>query len=448
MPETLSPGNPALHNVPEYTVGDIAGAVKRIVEERFGRVRVRGEISAWKVHSSGHGYFRLKDGAAVLDAVCWKNACARIPFAVEEGMEVIATGRITTYPGKSSYQIVVEHLEPAGVGALMALLEKRRAMLAAEGLFAAERKKALPFLPRVIGVVTSPTGAVLRDILHRLSERCGCHVILWPVAVQGEGAAAQLAAAIAGFQTLMPRPDVLIVARGGGSVEDLWAFNEEIVVRAVAASAIPLISAVGHETDTTLIDFVSDRRAPTPTAAAEMAVPVRDELLLTCGELQCRLQAGMTRYLTHRRDVLRGLMRGLPRPHALLEHRQQRLDDWRERLAQGLPALLSRKHQQWAVLAAALKPQLLVKDIHLLEGCLKPLGQRLSQSIARALDQRTRQLQQLSSLLSTLDYAQTLKRGFALVTRADGSPVTSKAAAHGRLRLMFHDGVVEVAVKE
>src|SRR5690348_3264907 len=265
-------------NSPALSVSELSGALKRTVESAFGHVRVRGEISGFKRHSSGHCYFSLKDESACMDAVIWRTSAGALAFRPEDGAEVIATGKLTTYPGRSKYQIVVDRLELAGEGALLALLEKRRKALAAEGLFAAERKRGLPYLPRVIGVVTSPTGAVIRDILHRLEDRCPTRVILWPVPVQGEGAAAKIAAAIRAVPSLDPRPELLIVARGGGSIEDLWAFNEEEVVRAAAESPVPLISAVGHETDTTLIDFASDRRAPTPTAAAEMAVPVRSDL--------------------------------------------------------------------------------------------------------------------------------------------------------------------------
>src|ERR687894_425851 len=272
-------------NTPEWSVSELAGALKRTLEDAFGYVRLRAEISGYRgPHGSGHAYFGLKDEGACIDAVIWKTTFNRLRLKPQQGLEVVVTGRVTTFPGKSKYQIVVDTLEPAGVGALMALLEERRRMLTAEGLFALEKKRKLPFLPRVVGVVTSPTGAVVRDILHRLADRFPRHVLVWPVRVQGETSADEVAAAIRGFNALepsgpVPRPDVLIVARGGGSLEDLWSFNEEIVVRAAAASMIPLISAVGHETDITLIDFVSDKRAPTPTAAAEMAVPVRLELL-------------------------------------------------------------------------------------------------------------------------------------------------------------------------
>src|SRR5438876_997623 len=303
---------PLQSNLPEYTVSELSLALKRSIEEGFSHVRVRGEISGFKRHGSGHCYFALKDSDAVIDAVCWRNTAIRLPIRPEDGMEVVCTGRLTTYPGRSKYQLVIDSIELAGIGALLRILEERRQRLAAEGLFAAERKKKLPFLPQVIGIVTSPSGAVIRDILHRLADRFPRHVLVWPVAVQGERAAGEVAAAIAGFNKLakegpVPRPDVLIVARGGGSLEDLWAFNEEIVVRAAAASTIPLISAVGHETDTTLIDFASDRRAPTPSAAAEIAVPVRVELVAEVLEFGQRTIAGLNRALREAGTELAGL---------------------------------------------------------------------------------------------------------------------------------------------
>src|ERR1051326_459559 len=310
-------------NLPEYSVSELSLALKRSIEDGFGQVRVRGEISGWKRVSSGHCYFALKDSDAVLDAVCWRTTAIRLDLKPEDGMEVVCSGRLTTYPGRSKYQLIIDTVELAGKGALLRVLEERRQRLAAEGLFAAERKKPLPFLPEVIGIVTSPTGAVIRDILHRLADRFPRRVLLWPVAVQGEGAAAQIAAAIQGFNRLaaggpVPRPDLLIVARGGGSLEDLMAFNEEIVVRAAAASAIPLISAVGHETDTTLIDHASDRRAPTPTAAAEIAVPVRLELLAELDAKRMRLMRAWTRSLGEQKTHLAGLARGLPDPASLI----------------------------------------------------------------------------------------------------------------------------------
>src|SRR6185437_11059676 len=342
----------SLINAPEFTVSELSNALRRTVEDAYGHVRVRGEISGFRgPHSSGHCYFALKDDSAKIEAVIWKSAHYQMRFKPQEGLEVIATGRLTTYPGTSKYQIVIEALEPAGIGALMALLEQRKKKLAAEGLFDERRKRALPWLPDVIGVVTSPTGAVIRDILHRLADRFPRRVLLWPVAVQGEGAAQQVAAAIAGFNALVPggavpRPDLLIVARGGGSLEDLMAFNEEIVVRAAAASAIPLISAVGHETDTTLIDFAADRRAPTPTAAAEMAVPVRSELIAELDAKAMRLAGGLSRFLGERRTRVEGLGRGLPDPRSILDTARQRLDDRAERLLLGFRQLLAlRRHR-------------------------------------------------------------------------------------------------------
>src|SRR5215469_14939821 len=335
--DDLMIADPQRSNLPEYTVSELARALKRSIEENFAYVRVRGEISGFKRHASGHCYLSLKDADAVIDAVCWRMTAIRLGIKPEDGMEVLCTGRLTTYPGRWKYQLVIDTMELAGVGALLKLLEERRKRLAAEGLFAAERKKPLPVLPEVIGIVTSPSGAVIRDILHRLADRFPRRVLLWPVAVQGEGAAAQIAAAIEGFNRLVPggappRPDLVIVARGGGSLEDLMAFNEEVVVRAAAASAIPLISAVGHETDTTLIDHAADRRAPTPTAAAEMAVPVRAELLADVMQDGARLTRAWRRMTDEARLRLEGLSRGLPRPGQLIAERIQTLDGCVERL--------------------------------------------------------------------------------------------------------------------
>ncbi|MBF9059972.1 exodeoxyribonuclease VII large subunit, partial [Rhodobacterales bacterium HKCCSP123] len=325
--EDAGPGN-----APEFTVSEISGAVKRAIESGFSRVRVRGEVGRLSRPRSGHVYLDLKDDRSVLASVIWKGVADRLAHPPEEGMEVIATGRLTTFAGQSKYQLVIEDLRPAGAGALMAMLERRRATLAAEGLFDEGRKQPLPFLPQVIGVVTSPSGAVIRDILHRLRDRFPRHVLIWPVAVQGEKCAPEVARAIRGFNALpetggpVPRPDLLIVARGGGSLEDLWGFNEEAVVRAAADSAIPLISAVGHETDTTLIDFASDWRAPTPTAAAERAVPVRLDLLNWLRQQEGILARGMAQGMAARRQRLADLARALPRPEALLDTARQRLD--------------------------------------------------------------------------------------------------------------------------
>jgi exodeoxyribonuclease VII large subunit len=356
-------------NVVELTVSELSAALRRTVEDAYGYVRVRGEISGYRgPHSSGHAYFALKDEGARIEAVIWKTALARMRIKPQEGLEMIATGRLTTYPGRSTYQIVVEALEPAGIGALMALLEQRKRKLAAEGLFDEGRKQRLPFLPGLIGVVTSPTGAVIRDILHRLNERFARPVQLWPVKVQGEGAAEQIAAAIRGFNTLaqsgpLRRPDLIIVARGGGSLEDLWAFNEEAVVRAAAESRIPLISAIGHETDVTLIDFAADRRAPTPTAAAEMAVPVRIELITNIQGLARRGLACWRRAVELRRSELRACLRAWPGPDALLAAPRQRLDLAAERLPRALKANAQIHVTQFHRAAARVSPQLLQNRI-------------------------------------------------------------------------------------
>lgn len=442
MPETFPELN---HNQITYSVSEVSNAVKRMVEERFGVVRIRGEITGFKLATSGHCYFRLKDDGAVIDAVCWRGTLGKLPFKPEDGLEVVASGKITTYPGKSSYQIVVDFMEPAGAGALMALLEKRKAQLAAEGLFAPERKKPLPYLPQTIGVITSPTGAVIRDILHRIADRFPVHVIVWPVAVQGEGAAEQIAAAIEGFNSSL-RPDLLIVARGGGSMEDLWAFNEEIVVRAAANSRIPLISAVGHETDTTLIDYAADVRAPTPTAAAEMAVPVRTELLLMIKQLDVRLSQATQRNLAQQNEKLQGLARGLPKPSALLENATQRFDDWSERLQAALPQMIARKEQQLQLLANTLRPHLLLKDIQQQKIRVEELVARLQNALQRALKNKTDQLGNLASLLESMNVSRVLERGFALVRDEAGALVTNAKTAKTKsiLQIQFHDGEVNL----
>jgi exodeoxyribonuclease VII large subunit len=423
------PEIPATHNIAAYSVSEIANALKRVVEDNFGQVSVRGEISGFRgPHSSGHAYFRLKDDKAVLEAVCWRGTMGKLSCRLEEGLEVIATGRITTYPGSSKYQIVIERMEAAGAGALMALLEKRKAMLAAEGLFDAASKKPLPFMPRVIGVVTSPTGAVIRDILHRLSERFPCHVLVWPVAVQGEGAAEQIAAAIDGFNafngTPLPRPDLLIVARGGGSLEDLWAFNEEIVVRAAAASHIPLISAVGHETDTTLIDYASDLRAPTPTAAAEIAVPVREEWRLGVMDQGQRLYAAWSRSLQRRTDYVTGLARGLLHPGRLIETMVQKLDDRSERLAGALPAYIASKEQRLALAAAKLHPATLLQHLLRQQKDIATLGERAERMAQRRIADSEQRLKASLQLLESLDYRRVLERGYTLLRTAEGRLVS------------------------
>jgi exodeoxyribonuclease VII large subunit len=443
----------AASNLPEYTVSELSLAVKRAIEDGFGFVRVRGEVSGWKRHGSGHCYFALKDSDAVIDAVCWRGTAARLDIRPEDGMEVVCSGRLTTYASRSKYQLVVERIELAGIGALLKLLEERRQRLAAEGLFAAERKKKLPFLPRVIGIVTSPTGAVIRDILHRLADRFPRHVLLWPVAVQGEGAAAQIAAAIEGFNRLeaggaVPRPDLLIVARGGGSIEDLMAFNEEIVVRAAAASAIPLISAVGHETDTTLIDYASDRRAPTPTAAAEMAVPVRLDLVADLGGRAARLAGALSRLLTEARLHLAGLARGLPDPQDLLGAAAQRLDDRSERLRLAIGGRLAAARQRLDLAASGLRPAALAADIGRARERFAAVECRLGPATARVIDANRRALDNFAGRLATHSerHESLLARGYVVVRDRAGGVVTEAASVkpNAALELEFHDGRVGV----
>lgn len=468
-------GGPA-SNVLELSVGELSTALKRTIEDRFGFVRVRGEVSNYRgPHSSGHAYFCLKDETARIDAVIWRTAFAKLRVKPQDGLEVVATGRITTFPGKSTYQIVVETIEPAGVGALMALLDERRRTFAAQGLFDADRKRPIPFLPRRIGIVTSPTGAVIRDVLHRLADRFPRPVLLWPVRVQGETAAAEVAAAIAGFDALppdgpVPRPDVLIVARGGGSLEDLWAFNEEVVVRAAAACTIPLISAIGHETDTTLIDHVADLRAPTPSGAAEKAVPVRSELLAFLGDVGRRHRAASSRHVARARSDLRAIARALPSAETVTSTPRQRLDRADERLASAAKALLDRRHLDVARQATRLSRQAprarLASTAHglaTLEGRMVVLVERAVERRQRQADDATRRLThaagvlgreaasrqiraddkiaaarravatgleskrerlgRFAQLLNTLGYRQVLARGFTLVRGADGVPL-------------------------
>jgi exodeoxyribonuclease VII large subunit len=415
----VAPGD----NSPALTVTELSGALKRTIENAFGQVRVRGEISGFKRHASGHCYFTLKDENACIDAVVWRTSAVSLAFRPEDGAEVIATGRLTTYPGRSKYQIVVERMELAGEGALLALLEKRRKALAAEGLFDAARKRKLPFLPRVIGVVSSPTGAVIRDILHRLEDRCPTRVILWPVPVQGEGSAEKVAAAIRGFSSIDPKPDLLIVARGGGSIEDLWAFNEEEVVRAAAESPIPLISAVGHETDTTLIDHAADLRAPTPTAAAEIAVPVRSELFAQLGELQHRAQQCLSRRIERSRERFDLTICRWPDPRAIFAPMVQRLDDAGERLPRSLAARASHARGDLNLVAGRLRRDL--------------IDQRISR-----LDEQLAGLWRLAELAHP---DKPLSRGFARVTSRDGQTLTHAQDAREAQRLTLHFGDGNVA---
>ena len=490
-----------LINSPEFTVSELSSALKRTVEDAYGHVRVRGEISGFRgPHSSGHCYFALKDESAKIEAVIWKGVHGRMRFKPQEGLEIIATGKLTTYPGSSKYQIVIEAIEPAGIGALMALMEERKRKLGAEGLFDEARKQLLPWLPEVVGVVTSPTGAVIRDILHRLEDRFPRRVLVWPVKVQGEGSAEQVAAAIRGFNALpeggkIPRPDVLIVARGGGSLEDLWSFNEEIVVRAAAESMIPLISAVGHETDITLIDFAADKRAPTPTAAAEMAVPVRSELMVEVSTLARRVMVCWQRAQEGRRNELRAATRALPTAGELLSIPRQRLDGASSALPRGLKAnthahfrryaassarltvrvlrsqvaharqrltgsgerithsvrsLVRSRHDRYAGLAIRLKASKLANAAAQRQNIARHrertlrLAQRAQRALAMMLQRLDARVTHSGQLLGALSYRGVLARGFALVRDEQGHAVHAAAAigpaAH--LTLEFADGRV------
>ncbi len=484
-------------NAPELSVTELSSALKRTIEDRFGYVRVRGEISNYRgPHSSGHAYFSLKDQGARIDAVIWKGVFARLRVRPEEGMEVIATGKITTFPGKSAYQIVIEALEPAGVGALMALLEARRVKLAAEGLFDAARKQLLPYLPGVIGVVTSPTGSVIRDILHRLADRFPVHVLVWPVRVQGETSAMEVAQAIRGFNALEPggplaRPDVLIVARGGGSLEDLWGFNEEIVARAAADSLIPLVSAIGHETDWTLIDHVADVRAPTPTAAAELSVPVRAELLANLADLDARRRGAILRVAERARASLRASARALPSGEAILAVPRQRLDRAgaalaasahagfnkraialerlsRRLVARSPQALLasavarqkgaSRSFERAVTLDRERRREKLARVAARLLAALAARGRfdaqqlartaqaqiRLRRALGAAIEQRRARLAAAAQFLNAVSYRNVLKRGFALVRNHEGAPLRSAAAigADQPILIEFADGEI------
>ncbi|MGX6648157.1 exodeoxyribonuclease VII large subunit [Maricaulaceae bacterium MS644] len=434
-------------NMPEYTVSELSGALKRTVEDAYGHVRVRGELGRVIRAKSGHLYLDLKDERASLDGVMWKGMAGVLNFRPEEGLEVIAEGRLSTFPGRSKYQMIIERLEPAGEGALMALLEARKKQLASEGLFAEERKRPLPFLPRVIGVVTSPTGAVIRDILHRLEDRFPVHVLLWPVLVQGEKAADQITAAIKGFNALpedgpVPIPDVLIVARGGGSVEDLWCFNEESVVRAAAASRIPLISAVGHETDTTLIDYASDRRAPTPTGAAEIAVPVRRELAERIAQVQLRLAGALQRGVDRKAADLKSAARALPRPEMLISDARQRMDYAAGRLEGAGRTLVQARKSRFEAVAAGLRPNALRRDIAEKQRRFAQSAERLAPVYARSLSQYERTLVSLGARLESLSHKSVLARGFALVTGADGNLVRAASALQDgqAVTLGFADG--------
>ena len=437
-------------NAEPLSVTELSARLKRTVEDRFGFVRLRGELSGVKRAASGHFYCSLKDEGARIDGVMWRGSAARLGFVPEDGIEVVASGKLTTYPGRSTYQIVIERMEIAGEGALLALLEKTRQRLAAEGLFDPERKRPLPFAPRVIGVVTSPTGAVIRDILHRLSDRFPSRVLVWPVLVQGQDAAAQVAAAVRGFSALgeggpIPRPDLVIVARGGGSIEDLWAFNEEIVVRAIADCTIPVISAVGHETDTTLADFAADLRAPTPTAAAEFAVPVHAELANQIAELSLRQRRGQQRTLSLARERLAARTERLPQPQVLFAQRAQRLDDLAERLRRGLLHRTEVARGQLARDAGALRPALISNRLAAAHEAIART--RLAPALLEArLRFSIDRLTPLARVLPQLNPDLPLARGFARVLGAQGQTVNSAAAAAREIALTLKFADADLAV--
>lgn len=440
-------------NLTEYTVSELSSSLKRTVENEFGQVRVRAELSGVSRPASGHIYMALKDDKAVMDAVCWKGLASKLNFKPEDGLEVICTGKLTTYAARSKYQMIVEWMEPAGAGALMALLEERKKKLAGEGLFDPALKKKIPFMPKIIGVVTSPTGAVIRDILHRLNDRFQCHVVVWPVKVQGQGADLEIAAAIEGFNALdgsgaVPRPDLLIVARGGGSIEDLWSFNEESVVRAAAASTIPLISSVGHETDTTLIDYASDLRAPTPTAAAEMAVPVRADLLLTVSDLSARLERVRGRMISDRLDRLRGLSRGLPSPKDMLGMASQSLDDLSNRLPLGLKSVTAKKSIKLHEKSGSLSMGRLRQMLSFKKNKMEESGKRLVPAGKRRLLDLSQRLIAASRMMDSMSYERVLERGYAVVINSDGKPVSKAASLNSgeQVTTKFHDGERQMVV--
>ena len=440
------------------SVTELSLSLKACVEEKYSFVRVKGEISGLKKASSGHIYFSLKDEESVLDSVCWRTNASRLGIMPQDGLEVVCTGKITTYTGRSKYQLIVETLQAAGVGALLKLLEERRLKLQAEGLFDPGRKKKIPFLPQTIGVITSPSGAVIRDIIHRLQERFPCHVLLWPSLMQGDGCAEQVAQAIKGFNAIeenglmtpdgiIPRPDVIIVARGGGSLEDLWPFNEEIVVRAAANSQIPLISAVGHETDTTLIDYAADLRAPTPTGAAEKAVPVRNDLRLTLSGYETRLKTVLYRLINEHDNIVKTISRALPSLKQNIEEKFQKIDDKTERLNNAVKTFIINKTNGLNIIALKLtKPDFLVEQAkNKLFQQIYPLASLIKSSIL----QKETQLQTAARLLDGFSYERILERGFALVLTTDGKPVEKarEAALYQELDIKFSDDVLRVSSK-
>ncbi len=433
-------------NNPVYSVSEFSHVIKKLVETNFSYVRIRGEISRPSFPGSGHVYFTLKDTDGTISAIIWKYTLPKLSIKPEEGIEVICTGKVTTFAGQSKYQIIVESMEVAGEGALLKMLEDRRKKLLKEGLFNQEYKKPIPYLPKIIGVITSPSGAVIRDILHRLSDRFPSHVYLWPVAVQGEGSAKQISNAIDKFnqftdETTIKKPDLIIVARGGGSLEDLWSFNEEIVVRSVFKSSIPVISAVGHETDTTLIDFVSDLRAPTPSAAAEKAVPVRNELIVRIDELNFRFKTSFNNKLNNNKDRLNSLIKLLGKPDQIFDNKTQKLDfiykDF-ENLFKDIFVEKKNKITQYA--QCLLPPKILISNLfskqHLLETKFKNFLENI-------INSKETKLNSLEQLLEASSFNRVLERGFSLVMNNKGKPIklSSEASKNANVKIKFSDDI-------
>jgi len=437
------------HSVQEYTVSEISTKIKNLVESECGYVRIKGEISGLKVASSGHGYMNLKDNSSVLAAICWRGTLSRLEFALEEGMEVVASGKITTYAGQSKYQLSVERIEPSGTGALMKMLIQRKDKLEKEGLFDKDRKKKLPFFPSRIGIVTSPTGSVIRDMLHRIEDRCPSHVLLWPSLVQGEGAAASIARGIQGLNNLEPstRPDVIIVARGGGSIEDLWCFNEEVVVRAIAESSIAVISAIGHETDFTLTDFVSDVRAPTPTAAAEFACPVIEDVRYTVRQNFMRIRDNLWQIVSNKKKILEICNNSLSNPKKIVRNKEQSLDYIMFRLQDMLPNLISKKTILLSNIASRLESPKNIVDMRRL--VLSHTSSALSQNTIRLLDRKSLEFSTQSKLLDSVNYTNILNRGFALIKR-EGKVITGVKGLkpESEVTVTMRDGDITATIKE
>jgi exodeoxyribonuclease VII large subunit len=434
--------------IQEYSVSEISSKLKSVIEQNFGYVKIRGEISGLKIATSGHGYFSLKDNDAVLACICWRYALAKLKFKPEDGIQVVATGKLTIYPGQSKYQLTIESLEADGLGALIVMLEKRRAMFQAEGLFDEARKKKLPFFPKRIGVVTSLSGAVIRDIMHRIEDRCPTHVIIWPVLVQGETAADEVASAIKGFNNMDPamRPDLLIIARGGGSIEDLWAFNEEVVVRAASVSNIPLISAIGHETDYTLLDFVADLRAPTPTAAAEMAVPIIADLKFTIAEYQNKISRSIGRNFDFIKARLSLAQNKLPKLDDLIKYNEQKMDYVYEKLVNSINLYMQKKIHRLSQVNLESRNLRIENKINLYDSKVGQLSDLLEAALRRLLEHKKERLNGMANLISSLDYKKAIKRGFSVARGENGKILSKKEDFVNDFSLELSDGVISARI--